>query len=335
MNSISPIDSRWPLDDGLIDQEPRLPTTTSTDRPAGARRSQGPYCSVGESLDSIDLDGSERGLGSLTWDTEEVRVVSLNAWGGARFNELASWLPECGADVLCLQEVTRTPGLGGTTEFADGERTLPQRANLFDDVRELLPRHQAMFLASDAGPVTDSDGRTHRQDFGIAVFVAETNPVIAHQSSFIHGSFADHAEWAINDRPRVAQAIRIVDRNLDRQVTVVHAHGLRDPAGKHDTDARRSQAERLAELVVATRSLDDIVVVCGDLNLLPDSETFSILGEVGLIDLVGEQDTRTSSYLKPIRHANYLLISHPQLVKKFEAPGNPEVSDHRPLILDL
>jgi len=29
------------------------------------------------------------------------------------------------ANVVWLQEVTRTPGLGGWTTFADGERTLP------------------------------------------------------------------------------------------------------------------------------------------------------------------------------------------------------------------
>ena len=37
-----------------------------------------------------------------------MRIVSLNAWGGAVFGPLVEWLPRCGADVICLQEVTRT-----------------------------------------------------------------------------------------------------------------------------------------------------------------------------------------------------------------------------------
>jgi hypothetical protein len=86
-----------------------------------------------------------------------VKIVSLNAWGGAAFDALGSWLPSCGADVLCLQEVTRTPGLTGWTSFEDAERQLPQRANLFDDVRSRLPAHQATFVASDAGPVSADD----------------------------------------------------------------------------------------------------------------------------------------------------------------------------------
>lgn len=56
----------------------------------------------------------------------------LNAWGGAVFDSLMRWLPECAK--------------------------LPQRANLFEDVREAMPRHDGLFVASDAGPVTDPEG---------------------------------------------------------------------------------------------------------------------------------------------------------------------------------
>jgi len=264
-----------------------------------------------------------------------MRIVSLNAWGGAMFDELAAWIPGCGADVLCLQEVTRTPGLGGQTEFSDTARTLPQRANLFNDVRRLLPEHEAMFVASDAGPVTGADRRVHRQDFGLAVFVNDSVPIISHHSSFVHGSFADHSEWPIGDRPRIAQAVRVANEATQQTITIVHVHGLRDPAGKADSPARAAQAQRLAEFVASTREADDLVVVCGDFNLLPDSNTFAVLGAIGLTDLVGERDTRTTSYPKAVRHANYLLVSDVGAVVAFDAPATPEVSDHRPMVLDI
>jgi endonuclease/exonuclease/phosphatase family metal-dependent hydrolase len=264
-----------------------------------------------------------------------MRIVSLNAWGGAMFDSLVEWLPRCGADVLCLQEVTRTPGLDGWTRFSDGERQLPQRANLFDDVRRSVPRHQAHFVASDAGPVVDSDGGVRQQDFGLAIFIDERLPVIGEAASFVHGAFVDHQEWAIADRPRLVQAVRLVDRTAARTVTVAHLHGLRDPEGKHDTPARRAQAERLVRLVDGVRQPDDLTVVCGDFNLLPDSETFNLLAAVGLVDLVGTTDTRTSRYTKPVRHANYLLVSDVDAVQRFETPATPEVSDHRPLIVDI
>lgn len=264
-----------------------------------------------------------------------MRIVSLNAWGGAMYEPLIDWLATCAADVLCLQEVTRTPQLGGWTSFDDGERMLPQRATLFDDVATLLPRHVGTFVVSDAGPVRDGDGRAHRQDFGIATFIHGRLAVLGEQARFVHGSYIVHERWATSERPRAAHAVRVSEPAANRTVTVVHLHGLRDARGKGDTPARRAQAERLAALVERVREADDMTVVCGDLNVLPDSETFAALAELDLVDLVGSADTRSSSYAKPVRHANYLLVSDPGAVRNFEIVEHPEVSDHRPLVLDL
>jgi endonuclease/exonuclease/phosphatase family metal-dependent hydrolase len=264
-----------------------------------------------------------------------VRIISVNAWGGALFDALDPWLKTAGADVLCLQEVTRTPGVTGWTRFDDGERSLPQRANLFDDVRRVLPSHQALFVASDAGPVWGEAGDRPRQDFGVATFVAEHIPVVGIQTAFIHGTFVDHNEWTTEDRPRVALATRLVDRLSGRGVTVVQLHGLRDPSGKHDTPARQAQAARVVELVQRSRADRDTVVVCGDLNLLPDSGTFAALAEIGLHDLVGEADTRTSHYGKSVRHASYLLVSDPSAVSRLEILAEPDVSDHRALLVEI
>lgn len=251
------------------------------------------------------------------------------------FEPLAEWLPTSGADVLCVQEVTRTAGLHGWTRFVDGERTLAQRANLFADLSSLLPEHQGVFVASDAGPVFDETGRSHVQDFGIAMFVHERFPIVGQHTAFVYRDFVEHAAWAIADRPRIAQSARILDRQTERTLTVAHLHGLRDPAGKADTPQRRGQAERLRELITTVEKPGDLVIACGDLNLLPDSETFEILGSAGLVDLVGHADTRTSRYAKPVRHANYMLVSDPDSVRAFSAPPSPEVSDHRMLVLDI
>ena len=264
-----------------------------------------------------------------------MRIATVNAWGGALAAELLAWLPRSGADIVCLQEVTRTPGVSGWTRFDDGDHSLPQRADLLDDVRGALPRHQAIFVAGDSGPVHDGSGARHRQDFGLATLVGERLPVTGIDSGFVHGEFTDHSEWAVSDRPRVALAVRTHDRDAGRSVWVVQMHGLRDAAGKGDTPARLGQAERLAALVRRIRGPRDLVVVCGDFNLLPGSETFGILAGVGLTDLVGTAGTRTSHYPKPVRHASYLLVSDPTAVRRFEILSEPEGSDHRILILDI
>jgi endonuclease/exonuclease/phosphatase family metal-dependent hydrolase len=252
------------------------------------------------------------------------------------FDQLAPWLDSCDADILCLQEVTRTPGAGGWTRFDDAERSLPQRADLFADVRSRLPYHIGLFTASDSGSVLDEERGPRRQDFGLATFLAETFPIVGMRSAFVHGRYAEHHnEWPADGRPRAALAIRVFDRRARRFVTVVNLHGLRDARGKTDSPARRSQAERLADLVTDVREDDDLTVVCGDFNVLPDSETFRILAKLGLTDLVRDADTRTSRYPKPVRHASYMLVSDLDAVRRFEIATAPEVSDHRALMLDV
>lgn len=262
-----------------------------------------------------------------------MRILSVNAWGGAMYDALAAYLPDADADVVALQEVTRTPGLQGWTRFEDRDRVLPQRADLVADVSGVLPNHEPWFTVSDTGPVV-ADGIAHRQQFGLALLTRRSWMRIASREAFVHGRYADHDEWPHSDRPRAAQVARL--RGPDgRTVVVGHLHGLRDAAGKADTPARRAQAERFVELVGSVREPGDMVVVCGDLNVLPDSATFAILGDLGLTDLVGAADTRTARYTKPVRHASYLLVSDPATVRRFEIVTAPEVSDHRALLVDL
>lgn len=266
---------------------------------------------------------------------DAVKIVSINAWGGAMYDELVAWLKTVEADAICLQEVTRTPHRSGWATFADGERTLPQRLNLFDDVSAVLPGYTPHFVANDAGPVTDGDGTELRQDFGIATWVRNDFPVVGIDARFVHSRFVDHAEWNVEDRPRAALTVTVRDRVAESFISVIQLHGLRDPIGKGDSPARFEQALRLAEIVEHVRAVSDEIVLCGDLNLLPSSETFTLLAEHGMTDLVGEADTRTSRYTKQVRSASYLLVSSPFEVRSFEIVAAPEVSDHRALALDI
>ena len=173
-----------------------------------------------------------------------MRVVSVNAWGGAMYDQLTPWLQAVDADVICLQEVTRTPQKSGWATFADGERTLPQRVNLFDDVSSALPGYTPYFVANDSGPVTDSDNVRLRQDFGIATWVRDEFPVIGLDARFVHSQFVDYTDWDVEDRPRAALTVTVRDRLGAKTISVIQLHGLRDPAGKLDTPARAKQSLR-------------------------------------------------------------------------------------------
>lgn len=266
-----------------------------------------------------------------------MRIVSLNAWGGRVWDPMIPFLAEVDADVLCLQEVVRTPGAGRRwlTYRGDGAE-LPQRANLYDEIRDAHPGHDAGFYPAAGGELFDGDA-VFRSEFGLATFVRNSLPVVGTALGFVHGDFSLDS-WGEHPRPRNAHCVRLFDTAGGAPIVVAQLHGLRELSGKQDTPHRRTQAEELVRLIRAVWRPGERLVVCGDLNLLPGSETFAILGALGLGDLVtgrGFTDTRTSYYAKDNRYADYLLVTPNVDVRRFEVIATPEVSDHRPLLLDV
>ncbi len=276
-----------------------------------------------------------------------LRIVSLNAWGGRLHEPLLNYLVARDADIVCLQEVTRThrpPDCQCIIDSAaapspwlvyrDDGIELPQRANLFDEIVTALPGHEGRFMPASRGPLWDGD-RAVMSEFGLATFIRRTLPAVEHAEGFVHGAFSPDG-WGEHPRPRNAHVFRLMDTDAGFTVTIAQMHGLRDPAGKQDTPERMAQAEALVRLIGEVRPSGEPLVVCGDFNVLPDSATFTSLARLCLADLVtgrGHTDTRTSWYQKPGRFADYMLVSEDVAVVSFDVVAAPEVSDHRALDL--
>ncbi len=77
--------------------------------------------------------------------------------------------------------------------------------------------------------------------------------------------------------------------------------------------------------------------MCGDFNLLPDTQSIQILEDTGLRNLIketGVTSTRTSHYTKPEKFADYAFVSKNLNIKEFKVLPD-EVSDHSPLCLEI
>ncbi|PSB46033.1 metal-dependent hydrolase [Cyanosarcina cf. burmensis CCALA 770] len=266
-----------------------------------------------------------------------MKIMCLNGWGGKLQEHLIPYVHDTSPDVLCLQEVVHTPtSHKDWLTYRDGEHILPQRANFFRDVSEALPDCIATFCPAAQGVLWDGDRQIPSQ-WGLATFTRKRFPIIGQIQRFVHKSFEPNG-YGEHPRSRSAHAIRVFDFEKDRPVSIVHMHGLRDLNGKMDTPERVAQAHRLLALAQAVMEENDPLVVCGDFNVEPDSETFDILKKLGLTDLVtsrGFTDTRTSHYQKPGRFADYMLVNTSVEVVSFQVIEQPEVSDHRPLMLEI
>jgi len=266
-----------------------------------------------------------------------MRILCLNGWGGKLHDRLVSYVAGISPDILCLQEVVHSPASPKEwLDYRDGDHRLPQRANFFRDVCAILPDHNAFFCPAAQGVLWVGNEAIPSQ-WGLATFVRHALPVIGQAQGFVHKSFSPDG-YGEHPRSRNAHAIRVYDFAGSRPVVVAHMHGLRDLAGKQDTPERLAQAKRFAALCAGLAEPGDALVACGDFNVEPHSATFGILAEMGLVDLVtmrGFTDTRTSHYAKPGRFADYMLVGGSVDVRHFEVVVEPEVSDHRPLLLEI
>lgn len=80
------------------------------------------------------------------------------------------------------------------------------------------------------------------------------------------------------------------------------------------------------------------MVLCGDFNLLPDTESIRIIEQARLKNLITENgivSTRTSHYTRADKFADYIFVSQQNVeVKSFNVLPD-EVSDHSPLVIEI
>ena len=266
-----------------------------------------------------------------------MRLLCLNGWGGKLHAELLAYLRAEAPDVLCLQEVVHTPSSPKDwLTYRDGDHILPQRARFFDDVCAALPDHVAVFCPAAQGVLWDGETQIPSQ-WGLASFVHKDLPIIAQMQGFVHGVCGDDG-YGAHPRSRSGHAVRVWDYAAGRGVTFAHMHGLRDLAGKMDTPARAAQSRKFAGLVQHAMTPNDALVLCGDFNVGPYSETLDILRGLAPRELVTEggfDGTRSAHYPKPGKFADYMLVNDQVDIAHFSVVRAPEVSDHCPLVLEF
>lgn len=266
-----------------------------------------------------------------------MKIMCLNGWGGKLHDELLPYVETTAPDILCLQEVIHSPETKKDwLTYRDGDHVLPQRANFFREVSHVLPDHVAIFCPAAQGVLWDGNDAVPSQ-WGLATFVHRSLPIIGQVQGFVHKDFSP-AGYGDHPRSRSAHGVRVYDGHAGRSVSVTHMHGLRDLDGKMDTPERAAQARRLHDISSRVSQPGDVVVVCGDFNVEPDSETLSLLAGAGLTELVtggGFEGTRNTHYKKQGRFADYMMVNREDLVRSFDVIHDPEVSDHCPLVLEL
>ena len=255
-----------------------------------------------------------------------MKLITLNTWGGrAGKGLLLDFFKKYeDVDVFCLQEIWSAPykhleghPAGG---LAISHEQIMTRG--MQEISETLSNHSSYFRPH------------HLDNYGLQMLVKNNLTVVENGEVYVYKHKGYIPEGDVGNHARNIQYVTLSLK--DGPITIINFHGLWDGQvkGKIDTNDRINQSKKIVEFL---ESLSNDFILCGDFNLLPNTESIAILERVGLKNLIkeyGVTSTRTSFYNKPDKHADYIFVSKGVEVKDFRVLPE-EVSDHSALFLEV
>ncbi len=244
-----------------------------------------------------------------------MKIVTLNIWGGrvgAPLLEFFRAHPE--VEVFLLQEA-----MLGATERTRWEPEV--HADIFQEIAEVLPEYVGTFAPSVVG------------EWGLAAFVKKSVTVDEMGVVFVH----KHMDSMVGrDGKTIGRNLQFIKLMVaGKRVNVLNVHGIWTGDGKDDTAERLEQSRKIIEFA---KTLEGEIVLGGDFNLNPETESLRMIErELGLRNLIKENgvtSTRTSYYTKPLKFADYILVSPRMTIKQFEVMKE-EVSDHAAVMVEI
>ncbi len=254
-----------------------------------------------------------------------MKLISLNIWGGRAGKEklLSFFKDHSDIDIFCLQEVWSAPyghlegaTIGGTITFNDDVMTEGKQ-----EIAAALPEHEVFFHPH------------HLENYGLMMLVKKSFSVTDSGDVFVHKHRGYIPEGDVGNHARNIQYVTVNTSAGKR--TIINFHGLwTNGTWKEDTYDRLVQSENIAAFL---KDVGNPFILCGDFNLLPETESLKRLEDLGLRNLIKEYgitSTRTSYYTKEGKFADYALVSNGIDVKDFKILPD-EVSDHSPMHLEF
>jgi endonuclease/exonuclease/phosphatase family metal-dependent hydrolase len=254
-----------------------------------------------------------------------MKIITLNTWGGraGKKDVLSFFKKQKDVDIFCLQEIWSAPHNHYEGAMAGGVAI--DHSKIMTEGKQEISA-----LLSDHVPYF----RPHFGDnYGLLILVRKNLKVIDEGEFFVYKEKGYVDKNDIGDHARNIQYLTI--NSNGQPITIINFHGLWTGKGKGDTPNRIEQSKKIAQFI---QNLKGECILCGDFNLLPQTESIRILESLGLRNLVvenGVTSTRTHFYSKTLdKFADYIFVSKGLEVKNFKVIPDV-VSDHTPLMVEI
>ncbi len=252
--------------------------------------------------------------------TEGLKIICLNTWAGMIGIEtlLSFFKMYQDADVFCLQEIYHTNGQE-LPKVAAGRSIENVEPKLLEKLQATLPDHLSFYIPQYAPYI------------GLAMFFRKDLSIIEQGSLCIYKEPGYVSPHDIADHARMMQYLTL--ETARGPLTILNLHAAWQVGGKTDTPERLEQSQRILDF---SKSITHPLVMCGDFNLLPTTQSIQMIEQAGWENLIRTNQitsTRTSLYEKPERFADYVFVKNNVQVQNFRVLPE-EVSDHAALLLE-
>ncbi len=259
-----------------------------------------------------------------------MKLISLNIWGGRIYEPFINFIKQYSeeTDIFCFQEVF---------SYKEPIVSRETRLNILEKLQEILPGHQVFFTLVQDNIDTEGEIEIPSKS-GKAIFARQGLEFQSKGYKFLSNGFNTFKN---DDFGTLGISFQYLEtKNKERPLMVINVHGQPFPGDKLDTPERLAQSRKIKDFV---KDFKGQKIICGDFNLMPETESVKILEEnmKNLIKDFRITDTRGAisarKYLgeQPVqKFANYAFVSKDIKVISFKVP-KVEISDHLPLILEF
>ena len=241
-----------------------------------------------------------------------MKVMQLNIWGGRFGKGIIDLVNREKPDIICFQEAM---------EFQGG------RSFLFDDIDSIIK--STGYKHHHFVPHLGYSLMRRTANMGLAIL--SKLPIIKTDSVFIRLEYTDNFDLLDSDY-NVQSLQRATVQCDSGPLHVLNYHRYHDHNNKNGNEETIRQCNFIADYV---RNLSGSVILCGDFNLAPISDSIAIIETVlhNHITNSGYQTTRTN-LTKKDEVCDYIFSTPDLIANSFEVL-NDVVSDHRALTLEL
>jgi endonuclease/exonuclease/phosphatase family metal-dependent hydrolase len=242
-----------------------------------------------------------------------MKIIQANIWYGKFGQEIVDFLSSEAPDFVCMQEVNDLKGKAAGNFFAT-----------LDEIKD-----KASFAHAFMSPMYSYRYMEREMPYGNAIL--SRLPFTHTDTIFTRGAFMAGFDAMKND----SNIRNLQHATIDINGTALHIlnhHGHHIHGSKAGDEETVRQMRIIAELV---GSLDGPVILCGDFNLAPDSESIGIInGKLANLSIANGLKRTYTRFSQVQEVCDYIFVNDQVKVRRFEMPETI-ISDHKPLILEF